>query len=141
MPILLLKLLLFKGCFHERPYGAISLQEYLNRAFDIHPTYNVFIATDDGIWLEKEKELISSKWSIFSVSGSPSSRSVSDSKSATKNGVDFFASLALARQCQAFVGHWGSAISQLFYHYMCISHDMKVNTCPPAVNIGGLNSW
>lgn len=119
----------------------MTLQDYLDEAYHLHPTYNIFISTDDEPWLESEMKQVSSNWKIFSVAGSSNSRNSSDTIHATEYGVQFFSSLAFIRQCQAFVGHWGSAVSHLYYHYMCLSHDLNVDICPPAVNIGGLNKW
>lgn len=120
-----------KGCFTRHPFGALTLQEYLDKSWQLLQTRNVFIMTDDGEWLKREKEKVSSEWKIFTLSAALNSRA-HDSKEATNNGVDFLASIELVRNCQAFVGHWGSGVSHLGFHAMCFHHGAKTGVCPPA---------
>lgn len=47
----------------------------------------------------------------------------------------------MGRRCQAFVGHFGSAISHMMYNAMCHQYDTHTATCPPAVNIGEMFSF
>jgi hypothetical protein len=89
--------------------------------------------TDDGEWLNREKQKVASDWKIFTLSAAINSRA-HDSKEATNNGVDFLASIELVRSCQAFVGHWGSGVSHLAFHAMCFHNGAKTGVCPPAVD-------
>lgn len=93
-----------KGCFHEKAYGELSLQDYLDKAYILQPIKNVFIMTDDSDWLMKEIKSVDS-WNIMYIPARKDCRSDSTNM-ATANGVDFLASIALSRKCSAFVGHW-----------------------------------
>jgi hypothetical protein len=59
--------------------------------------------TDDSEWLHSQKLNISKEWRIYDLPIRKDAR-IHNSPNATENGVDFFASMTLARQCQAFVG-------------------------------------
>lgn len=76
--------LLDSGCFHERSYGSLSLQDYLDKAEFIHPMHSktVFVLTDDGEWLEQQKQSLSPDWNVMVI---PSKRY---SKDHTANGVE-----------------------------------------------------
>jgi hypothetical protein len=48
-----------------------------------------------------------------------------------KSGVYFFAALEMMRQCEALIGNFHSAVSGLFYHFMCSRHRELRRVCPP----------
>lgn len=125
-----------KGCFNRYPFGSLRLRDYLEKAQQLHKTKNVFVVTDDNDWLMEEKKTVGADWHVVVLPARVQSRS-HDSPYATENGVDFMASVALAQQCQAFVGHWGSAISHLLFHAMCMVHGPKfdVGRCPKACDL------
>lgn len=110
------------GCFHEKSYGELSLQNYLDRAYQIHKSKNIFVLTDDGKWLEEEKKKIDVNWNVFYIHAKENSR-FHEHPSATENGIDIFASVAMARECQAFVGHWFVSLLYFFeYHLFKLSY-------------------
>ena len=98
-----------KGCFSIRPYGGVSLQEYLDRAIALHNTRTFFIMTDDAEWLYSERKKIDPSIKIYSISAQGSDHRLHAHQNATIHGVEFHASLRMVQQCQALVGHWGSA--------------------------------
>lgn len=125
------------GCFSLNPFGALRLQQYLDKAWQLHPTHNVFVVTDDEPWLMQEKRLLAgAEWRVAAIAARPGDTRRHDSPHATEHGVDFLASVAVARQCQAFVGHWGSAVSHLLFNAMCMQHGAHVGTCPKACDMG-----
>jgi hypothetical protein len=124
------------GCFSLHPFGGVSLQDYLDRASKLRNVKTAFVLTDDGPWLEEQKKNhIEPGWNIYTIPARGDSRK-HDSPHATENGVDFFASMALARQCSAFVGHWGSGVTHVTFHNMCYQHAGHIGMCPPACDIG-----
>lgn len=125
-----------KGCFYNHAFGSLTLQDYLHKSWQLHKTKNVFVVTDDDDWLAEEKKKIGVEWKVAVLPARRESRR-HDSPYATENGVDFVASVALARQCQAFVGHWGSAVSHLLYHAMCMQHGngQTVGQCPKGCDL------
>lgn len=131
------------GCYHERSYGSLSLQDYLDAASVVNPGIKTaFVMTDDEDWIVEQKKLIPADWHILSISGNKIARLGAEkgySSNATSFGVDMFASITMSRKCQAFVGHWGSAVSIGIYNAMCFSYDVHVDHCPPTVNIGKCN--
>lgn len=125
-----------KGCFSLQPFGAIRLQAYLDMAWELQKTRTIFVMTDDPEWLELEKKSISSEWVVASLGAGPNSRHHA-SENATAHGVDFWASVALAKACTAFVGHWVSEVAELVFYAMCMHHgENNVGVCPPACDMG-----
>ena len=49
----------------------------------------------------------------------------------TESGTYMFASMELATQCSAFIGHFGSAFTQLYYNFLCVHHGGRHSLCPP----------
>ncbi len=52
----------------------------------------------------------------------------------TKSGLHFFSALEFMRQCEAYIGNFQSALSGLFYQFMCTRHRGLRNFCPPKQN-------
>eukprot|EP00597_Dinobryon_sp_UTEXLB2267_P010756 CAMPEP_0170101536 /NCGR_PEP_ID=MMETSP0020_2-20130122/2312_1 /TAXON_ID=98059 /ORGANISM="Dinobryon sp., Strain UTEXLB2267" /LENGTH=286 /DNA_ID=CAMNT_0010324641 /DNA_START=650 /DNA_END=1508 /DNA_ORIENTATION=- len=102
------------GCGAQLPYGAATLEHFLNASRVLMPhNRNVFMMTDDPKWLKAEvKKYYSLRrhqhhhdtMHIFFPSVRPNHRGGTFNSS-----IDFWASIAIARQCQAIVGHRGSA--------------------------------
>lgn len=125
------------ACFNNKSFGALTLLDYLNRAYEIYPTYNVFVATDGTeSWIQQEMKKVDTRWNILYIAAKEDSRDQL-SPNATMHGIDFWSSIALSRQCQAFVGHLGSAVSLLMLQAMCFHHGNQVAKCPIACHIGG----
>ena len=106
------------GCFGFRPFGGVTLQEYLDRAYALHSTRNVFIMTDAAEWLQRERQKVDPSFKIYSISSQGSVSRQHTHQNATSHGVEYHASLRLVQQCQALVGHWGSA-GQSFFVFFC----------------------
>lgn len=125
------------GCFFLHGFGALRLQDYLDKASLLLNTTNVFVMTDDYNWLMEEKKTIASTWKVATLAARPGvDARLHDSPIATSNGVDFLAAMAVARQCSAFVGHWGSAVTHVMYNVMCYNHGTSVGHCPPTCDMG-----
>ena len=97
--------------------------------------------TDDGDWLEQEKATIDKEWNVVGFAGKRFSapNEQGNGERQTEMGVDFLASVVVARQCTAYVGHWGSAIGFHVFYSMCLQHGDTVGQCPPACDIGGFD--
>ena len=128
------------GCFGT-PFGAFKLVDYLHRARQVYAnTSNVFVMTDDGPWLEKEIQLLSSSksaWSRYQVGYLPAqeesraeTRRDHQAANYTRYSVDFWTSIAIARTCQGFVGHFGSGVASFVYAAMCYQHGEQSAKCP-----------
>jgi hypothetical protein len=124
------------GCTDRYPFGGLSLIDYINKAKLLQPyVENVFIMTDDDAWLHHElSSLVKKNIHIYHIAARDDVRH-HDSPNATENGIDFFASLSLIRQCDSFVGHFRSQISDLLYQAMCFHHGSTTGTCPAACDI------
>ena len=126
------------GC-HGIPFGAVKLEHFLQAADVVLPgNRNVYIMTDDGPWVEKEKVRFPN-WNVYAHYGSHR-----HSEHSVKNGVNFFATIQLAQQCSAFVGHGGSAIFGLTKKFVCSEHGPRGNKvygqCPTMFSFGEFNS-
>lgn len=74
-------------------------------------------------------------WDIFAFVAAPSHRD----KSATAS-VEFWASIQLAQQCEAFAGHFSSSSTLIVHRAMCFRHaHSNFLKCPPAFDIGAQN--
>lgn len=125
------------GCDLDIPFGALTLEHYLNASAIVsRGTRNVFIMTDDGDWLKREvtdltSEGKSSPWSIYVLPAPPNHRAV-----LLENGVNFLASLEIARQCSGLVGHSRSAVTNALHKLMCFKHSKILGRCPPLYDFG-----
>lgn len=57
------------------------------------------------------------------------------SQAGTESGTYLFASMELATQCEAFIGHMGCGGTMLHYQYMCMQHAGKKGICPPVYDM------
>ena len=121
------------GCFSNNPFGALTLNDYLNASWGLLKTRNVFVLTDAAAWLDKERTTVDKAWSIYSIASNGGKDRSNDTPRATMNGVEYHASMRMAQNCQAFVGHWGSGVSHMIYNAMCWRQGNTVLAhCPPA---------
>lgn len=150
------------GCGSQLPYGAASLEHFLNASRVLFPTNrNVFILTDDPKWVRAEtrKYYLAHRqhhhfsrdtMKIFTLPARPNHRGGTYNSS-----IDFWASILLARQCQGqvngfiggsftvpllrigVVGHRGSAAFEFIYKNMCFFHNNQFMKCPPLFSIDG----
>merc|ERR1711865_1079941 len=99
---------------------------------------NIFIMTDDGPWVKEQMKIhpIAKKYNIYEMSADPLEQRAFDKDSMrTRETLVFWASVAMAQKCQAFVGSWGSDVGKLVYRFMCMYHDGKYGQCPPATTM------
>jgi hypothetical protein len=129
------------GCWLSIPFGGLTLIDYLERAKEVVPTARAaFIMTDDGPWLEEsiaklpESGSSVADWQVGVLSAH--GKMARADPNGTRYTLDFFASIEVARQCEGFVGHWGSAVSQMVYTAMCFQYREHTAMCPPASDIG-----
>jgi hypothetical protein len=101
-------------------FEKIPLQERQER-FQIYANWSIlyFPMDHDDTILENYSKRSSEESSLFRRRGG------------TKSGVYFFAALEMMRSCEAFVGHFHSALSNFFYKMMCIRHRELRHVCPP----------
>ena len=137
------------GCNKKVPFGAASLEHFLNASRVLMPeNRNVFMMTDDPKWLKSEvRKYYSTRrhhkssssvrggqdtFNIFTPAIRPNHRGGTFNSS-----IDFWASITMARQCQAVVGHLGSAAFVVIYNNLCYFHDNRFFQCPPLYDIAG----
>mmetsp|Transcript_22622 Transcript_22622/g.32522 ORF Transcript_22622/g.32522 Transcript_22622/m.32522 type:complete len:524 (+) Transcript_22622:96-1667(+) len=147
------------GCNKRLPFGAVTLEHFLNASRVLLPhNRNVFMMTDDPKWLQNElkKYYAHSPYRhINTVSNTATTTTTTTSnednlmniftptirpnhRSGTFNSsIDFWASVTMARQCRALVGHFGSAAFMVIYHSLCYYHDNTFFQCPPVYNMAG----
>lgn len=86
-------------------------------------------ALDDANTHEKRKDLKDS-----------SAYYVARSHAGTGSGVLLHGSFVASKQCEAFVGHFGSAIAGVIYSAMCMGHNGTLGICPPTFNMNHYES-
>ena len=100
----------------------------------------VLLLTDEDEWLHQEleenAELIKG-WNIRTFPRTANNSFVgnvrgSSGRDGTYNGVRFFATMKLVQQCEAYVGHFGSAMAHTIFSSMCIQSNGTMGVCPPA---------
>jgi hypothetical protein len=151
------------ACNYGTPFGSVTLEAVIDKVrLLVNPIiYNLLVFTDDPIWLDDEANMLKVKnpqWNIFSLKSPvlPSDidkSTIYDSletyeraieyfrfRGHSESGVYFHASLRLAQQCSAFVGHTASGVSSLFFSSMCLHHAGRYGFCPPMYDFRiGLN--
>lgn len=137
------------GCGSGVPFSAVELHHVVSKVpLLVGPSIkNLLVFTDDMGWLQEELKNFREKnmytdWNFYYLDvPDPSLTSDALHKGfvrygkATESGVYLHASLTLAKQCRAFIGHFGSATSVLFYTNMCHLHRHVEGHCPPAYNL------
>ena len=132
-------MLLDLGCFRGSRlgiFGGLTLEDYLDRASHVSPAKRVFVMSDDHKWLQNEISKLdpSVGWNIYYIARSKD-RGRDDS------GLYYSTSVELVRECDAFIGHFGSAVSMQLRDIMCVHHGARGGLppkfgCPPVVDIG-----
>jgi hypothetical protein len=130
------------GCNLVLPYGAATLEHYLNASLILLPSItNLLISTDDGNSLKEELD------AYLKVPGNlvhkhnlkiyPISPRVGHRRDYSMDLVaEFFATIELGQQCSGFVGYpFASAVGQLFYESLCYSSYYTELNCPPMFNL------
>lgn len=136
------------GCWSFNPFGSLGLIDYLRTADRIMSfggtgaRKHAFVMTDDSAWLENEITNLASiglgyeQWDIGRLPIASNARS---DLNGTRYTVDFWTSIAIARHCNAFVGHFGSSVSRFVFDAMCFQHGHGSVTgdCPIGADLGG----
>jgi hypothetical protein len=122
------------GCHTANPYGALTLEHYLNATDIISKSNNVYLRTDDDKYLQEEIKRYHGNKKIFYFPAAHDHRVGS-----TQSGVSYMSAIQLARECNAFVGHTGSAVTNLFMSNLCIRHYGVTGDCPVMFDFGRMN--
>jgi len=104
------------------------------------------VNTDDEQWLDQQKEKLAvthPSWTVVhlrapSFSGAAASKEYLRflrHQSGTDGGTFLFGSIELSRQCEGFVGHFGSGFTEFIYHQLCMQHRSLEFICPPAYDL------
>lgn len=130
------------GCLSPIPFGSTSIDHYVNASRILLPANrNLYIMTDDPDWLAPRLEEYRNRtrhdpdpFHFFVNAASPSHRESSSDASA-----EFWASIKLAQQCQAFAGHFSSLSTIIVYHALCYRHGFhNFLQCPPTFDVGAV---
>jgi hypothetical protein len=115
------------GCHTRAPYGSLSLENYLNAANIISPEIkNIILRTDDDHIVHEELSKYQGDKHIFYYPAHHNHRVAS-----TSAGVSYLSAIELGKQCRGgFVGHSGSAVTNLWMSNFCIRHYGNYGTCP-----------
>jgi hypothetical protein len=127
------------GCDQGMPFGAISLDQYLNASQIISKSKNLYIRTDNPKWLQDElkKSQLKDQFNIFTSHVYENHR-----KGSIRNAASYFAAIEIARKCPAFVGHQTSAVTSFWLRHLCIYHAGKFGSCPILYDFAmGPQSW
>jgi hypothetical protein len=121
------------GCGTRNPYGSLTLEHYLNATDLLSETIkNVILRTDDDQHIAEELKNYHGDKHIFYYPAHQNHRTAS-----TSSGVSYLSAIELARQCQGgFVGHSGSAVTNLWMSNLCVRHYGSYATCPTFVDFG-----
>lgn len=138
------------GC-ESIPFGALELKDIPSKVeLLVGPEVKtLFVFSDDIDWIRKESELLKDTHPDYNVyflddphlrkrhllQDSEKLRYGLEGVSATESGVYLFASLKLASQCEAFVGHFGSGATKMYHYYMCTMHAGMHAVCPPTFDL------
>lgn len=137
-----------KGC-GSIPFQMIHLTNITKAAstlVDVNEVNNLIVITDDDEWILSEMEQLKhedSPWRV-NVLLSPwnqdrnftlaKQRWSSYGRLGLQAGVHFLSSMEVIRNCEGFVGHFGSAATHIFYVNMCHQHGVdrqRIAVCPP----------
>ena len=131
------------------PFALVNLEHVITKVpLLLGPNMrNLLVFTDDMNWLQSEIKLLKEKnlytdWNFYYLEVPHDSLTADHVHKGwvrygkgTESGLYLHASLALAKQCNAFIGHFGSAATSLFYHNMCHFHRGVEGICPPAYDL------
>jgi hypothetical protein len=131
------------GCSNF-PFAAVKLHHGLNKVSRlVGPNKKtVLIMTDEDEWLQHQldqnPDLIKG-WNIRFfpriASEATNLHQGAGGRDGTYNGVRFYASMKLVQQCEAFIGHFGSAATHNFFASMCVENNGTQGVCPPAYDL------
>jgi hypothetical protein len=124
------------GCHTRSPYGLLTLENYLNATDLIFESRkgkdkdkrrkNIILRTDDDHLVHEELSKYQGDKHIFYYPAHHNHRVAS-----TSAGVSYLSAIELGRECRGgFVGHSGSAVTNLWLSNFCIRHYGSYGTCP-----------
>jgi len=135
------------------PFAAINLSHVVEKVpMLVGPLVkNLLVFSDDPHWLQLQiaaMKKISPSWNIYTL---PAPKPKEEepkhthepsagyhymrSEGGTESGTFLFASIELASQCDAFIGHLGSGSTMMYHHYMCMNHAGMSGVCPPTYDM------
>jgi hypothetical protein len=132
-----------KGCASRLPFGKASIIHFLNSSAALLPAVtNIFIMTDDIDWLHDQKQkhvgVLDQLHREKGIRLLPYPVRPKHRRMELVGAEDFWASVTLAQQCKGFVGHFGSAATQIIYRSLCYYSDHSFMRCPDIYDIGGV---
>jgi len=137
------------GCF-STPYASVTLGHVLDSAAKLVPpeVRTLILASDDEAWMVSEIEAMRKarpEWKVYFLEAPKgeieSTKATEDryhymrSKAGTASGTFWWGSIELARQCEGFVGHFGSSATVFFHYELCEHHLDFENTCPSSFDV------
>jgi len=138
------------GCFNT-PFASVTLRHVLDSAADLVPpaVRTLVLASDDETWMVEEISRMRTErpdWRVFfleapKLEGGHQKQSgdaayhYMRSTGGTASGTFWWASIELARQCEGFVGHFGSGATMFFHKQLCENHRDYENVCPPSFDV------
>lgn len=141
------------GCKYV-PFEAIRLKHVISKVPRLvdAPIRDLLVFSDDPIFIQEQQDEIAKthpEWRVHTLRAPNLPADVDlhkfhhdfavyekalehvRARAGTDSGILFQASLHAAQQCSAFIGHFGSGVSSLFYHAMCVEHSGRYGICPP----------
>jgi hypothetical protein len=119
------------GCKFHNPYGTLSTRNFLDASRLISNSTNVLILSDASDTVLNELQEITDDRNIFVLPTPHFHRAES-----TASGIAYFATIELASQCRAIVGHSGSAVTMVMARIMCLRHFGIFGKCPLFFDFG-----
>jgi len=137
------------GCF-STPFASVTLGHVLDSAAKLVPpeVRTLILASDDEPWMVSEIEAMRQarpEWKVYFLEApKPENHDKKSSEEkyyymrssgGTVSGTFWWGSIELARQCEGFVGHFGSGATMFFHKQLCELHQDFENTCPASFDI------
>jgi len=139
------------GCF-STPFASVTLGHVLDSAAKLVPpeVRTLILASDDEAWMVSEIEAMRKarpEWKVYFLEApkpekpSKGAKASQDkyyymrSSGGTASGTFWWGSIELARQCEGFVGHFGSGATMFFHNQLCQQHLDFENACPATFDV------
>jgi hypothetical protein len=108
----------------------------------------LILASDDEAWMLSEIEAMRQarpEWKVYFLEApKPENHDKKSSeekyyymrsKGGTASGTFWWECIELARQCEGFVGHFGSGATMFFHNQLCQQHLDFENVCPVTLDV------
>ena len=137
------------GCF-STPFASVTLGHVLDSAAKLVPSEvrTLILASDDEAWMVSEIEAMRQarpEWNVYFLEApkpenhdkksSEEKYNYMRSKGGTASGTFWWGSIELARQCEGFVGHFGSSSTTFFHNQLCQQHLDFEDVCPATFDV------